>query len=482
MTITLVAPTSGGGPGGTGAAGELACVVGQVRGLLAGVAELPTFGLSAEELRDLLVQVGAATSSLGELAGRLVHEADSRGVAKDAGCTSTTAWVRMTTGASGQCAGRLAALAREVYRDRVEATRLAWAAGRLTDEQALVIARAVNRLSPGVGPHRITAAQADLIDRAGDHTLEELRRLANRLVEVVDPDAAEEVLAEQLAAQERRALEATQLRFSREGDGTTRLSGRLPHLQAEMLKKALETLASPRRRSAREGQGVAPVRVPEQGVDSREAGLVSSPVLNPDGDYSYSEIGLLSHAQRLGRALMELVEHLPADRLPQAGGVNATVVVSMQLRDLLGGLGSATLDTGAEISAAEARRLACNATLVPMVLDGTSRILDLGLGQRLFDRHQRLALAARDGGCIWPGCARPPAWCEAHHLTPWSRGGRTDVDNGALACGFHHRLLHSPDWQAQLAADGVVEIIPPARVDPLRTPRRHARFRFRRTS
>ena len=71
---------------------------------------------------------------------------------------------------------------------------------------------------------------------------------------------------------------------------------------------------------------------------------------------------------------------------------------------------------------------------------------------------------------------RPPAWCEAHHLRFWRDRGPTDLANGTLVCGFHHRLLHGGDWQARMAPDGIVEIIPPARIDPDRRPIRHERF------
>jgi hypothetical protein len=367
-------------------------------------------------------------------------------------------------------------------------------AGRLTGEQALVIAEAITKISAEVDADRISAAQQDLIDRAGVHPLEDLRRLANRVIEVVDPDTADAVLGERLADEERRALETTRLRFSRMGDGTTRLTGRLPDLAADMFKKALDGLAAPRRASAQDGapkagpdQDDLSPQTPRDGQDGQDGGSAAaeaeqgparSPLLNPDGDHSGTEIGLLSYQQRLGRALVELVEHLPTDELPTAGGLNATVVVTVSLESLRAGLGAAVLDTGTEISPGQARRLACNANLVPIVLGGRSRILDLGLGQRLFDRHQRLALATRDRGCVWSGCDRPPAWCEAHHLCPWSRGGGTDLSNGALVCGFHHRLLHQ-DWDARMAPDGVVEIIPPARIDPTRTPLRHARFKHR---
>lgn len=128
------------------------------------------------------------------------------------------------------------------------------------------------------------------------------------------------------------------------------------------------------------------------------------------------------------------------------------------------------------MSARKAQRLTCNAHLVALYLDSDSRVIDHGMTRRLFDRHQRLALAIRDGGCVWAGCDRPPAWCEAHHLNFWSEHGPTDLDNAALFCHYHHFLLHEGQWTARMANDSVVEVIPPTRVDPEQKARRHARF------
>lgn len=177
----------------------------------------------------------------------------------------------------------------------------------------------------------------------------------------------------------------------------------------------------------------------------------------------------------MGRAFCELIEHLPADKLPKAGGTDATITVSLQYRQLIDDLGSATVNTDEQISAGQARRLACNAGIVPIVLDGDSKILDHGTSRRLHDRAQRTALAHRDGGCCWPRCDRPPGWCESHHLRPFSTGGPTSIDNGALFCAFHHHLLHEGTWAATRAPDGVIEIIPPAHIDSQQRPRRNAR-------
>ncbi|MBA3311454.1 MAG: HNH endonuclease, partial [Nocardioidaceae bacterium] len=123
---------------------------------------------------------------------------------------------------------------------------------------------------------------------------------------------------------------------------------------------------------------------------------------------------------------------------------------------------------------------ACNAGLLPLMLGSDSAVLDLGLSRRLFDRYQRIALAVRDRGCVFPGCDRPPAWTEAHHITGWQDGGPTDMANGCLLCNFHHHLVHRGDWAVVMASDGVPEILPPARIDPDRQPRRHQRLRPQR--
>jgi hypothetical protein len=161
-------------------------------------------------------------------------------------------------------------------------------------------------------------------------------------------------------------------------------------------------------------------------------------------------------AQRLGAAFVELVERLDPDSLPKAGGVNATVVVTMTLDSLKDGLAAATLDTGDRISAATARRLACEAGVVPVVLGGRSQPLDVGRSQRLFTGPQRIALGVRDGGCTARGCDAPPAMCHAHHDDLWAHQGRTAVERGRLLCPFHHRRIHDPEYEVDLGADNQV--------------------------
>ena len=146
---------------------------------------------------------------------------------------------------------------------------------------------------------------------------------------------------------------------------------------------------------------------------------------------------------RLGQAFEEYIERYPVDDTPHAGGVAATVVVTMGLETLLGGLGAATLDTDEKITAATARRLACEAGLVPMVLNSHSVVLDQGRRTRFHTSAQRLALAVTQRHCQAGGCDTPAAMCHVHHPTPWTRGGTTSLANAQLLCPRHHRLIHT---------------------------------------
>jgi Domain of unknown function (DUF222) len=98
---------------------------------------------------------------------------------------------------------------------------------------------------------------------------------------------------------------------------------------------------------------------------------------------------------------------------------------------------------GDRIPADVVRHMAENAILRRIILAG-SVIIDLGTTTRLATDNQFQALIVRDGGCRWPGCHIPAAWCEADHLTPFTEGGPTDLDNLVLWCSHHHHVKHRP--------------------------------------
>src|SRR5690606_6958706 len=104
--------------------------------------------------------------------------------------------------------------------------------------------------------------------------------------------------------------------------------------------------------------------------------------------------------------------------------------------------------------AAQARRLACSARIIPAVLGSNSEILDLGRGQRLFSKAQRRALLPRDKTCRAQGCDIPGTWSEAHHMVPWSQGGATDLENSALLCSKHHHRAHDTSYDMTRLTNG----------------------------
>jgi Domain of unknown function (DUF222)/HNH endonuclease len=111
-----------------------------------------------------------------------------------------------------------------------------------------------------------------------------------------------------------------------------------------------------------------------------------------------------------------------------------------------------------------AARLQQAAALLPPTLGGgRSQPLDLGRATRVVTAAQRAALVVRDGGCVFPGCPRPPGWCEAHHLLHWLDGGPTDLANLVLLCRAHHRAVHEGGWRLRWDPDGQLTASPPHR-------------------
>ena len=131
------------------------------------------------------------------------------------------------------------------------------------------------------------------------------------------------------------------------------------------------------------------------------------------------------------------------------------------------------------------RRVCCDAEIIPVVLRGDSELLDVGRSKRLVTPAIRTALIARDGGCVFPTCVAPPSACEAHHVVPWQRGGRTRLDDLILVCHHYHAVVE-PDryrlrdqWQVRISSvDKLPEFAPPARHPQAGEWLRHARHRM----
>ncbi len=390
---------------------------------------LPLFGLGDAELRDLCRDVTSVASTLAAIEGILLAQAETRDVAAEVGATSTANWLAHEKKLTRKDAHRRVKLARDL--ETFAATTAALAAGEVMVEQARVICEAVARLDEipedlVAGrdldlPALKTRAEQHLLAEAAHHDANELRILGRHLLDVVAPEVAEEHERRLLEQEEERARAKTRFTMTEDGQGCVHGRFTLPALQASMLKKALLALAAPKRQAAVEGSAPVPGR---------------------------------PSAERMGQAFAEYVERYPADRIPDAGGVPASLVITMDLEKLLQGLGAGVLDDGGRISATEARRLACEAGIIPAVLGGKSQPLDVGRKKRFHTIAQRIAMAIRDGGCTAEGCDYPPGLCHAHHDIAWGRGGDTNVQDGRLLCPRHHSLAHNPRYNTTRLGTG----------------------------
>jgi hypothetical protein len=120
--------------------------------------------------------------------------------------------------------------------------------------------------------------------------------------------------------------------------------------------------------------------------------------------------------------------------------------------------GYCELEDGTQLTARQLRRLACEADIVPMVMDSNGVCLDMGATVRLATYEQRLALHALHPTCAVEGCDVDFAWCEVHHLRPWQQGGRTDLDNLVPLCSYHHHLIHDHDLRVEVQPDGTIRL------------------------
>lgn len=135
-------------------------------------------------------------------------------------------------------------------------------------------------------------------------------------------------------------------------------------------------------------------------------------------------------------------------------------VVQSAAQFLLGG--PATISAVTPIAAAIATRIACDAAVHRLLADGPTYIIEYGLATRSVSPALFRLIVVRDRHCRFPGCDRPPDWCEAHHIKPVHAHGPTCQENLALFCVRHHQLLHQPGWRMSMSRDGVITITTPA--------------------
>ena len=397
----------------------------RLAGRLQDVATVPVWSMTPAEQRDTLVELARAEAQLAALRLRVLAEAERSEAGSVRAAASAADWVAIETRQTRISARGDLNLAQALEQHPILATALDTGAANVA--QARVIITALDRL-PSSGEFAVDhdqreRAEQHLVSLAAEHDAKALAVLGRKLFEVIAPDLAEAYEGRVLADQEAAAARKTMLTMREDADGTCHGRFRIPLLHGQWLGKMILALCSPVRSTGTDIDDSLPTEV------------------------------------RHGQALCQLIEAIPAKSLPKTGGCGATIVVTMTLDQLLADLqeaGVCDLDTGGQITAAQARRLACTAGIIPAVLGGRGQVLDLGRRRRHYSEAQRLALALTQRGCTAQDCDRPPALCHAHHDIPWSQGGPTDLHNGRLLCGHHHRRIHDPAYQHQRSANGQI--------------------------
>ncbi|WP_261563421.1 HNH endonuclease signature motif containing protein, partial [Frankia tisae] len=418
--------------------------------------DMPGWSLSDPELDSAVLDCSVLLARLAALRLGLVREMHGRGSAQREGATSTAALLRTRLRIRPGEAQRLLALALAVD-DDLTATGTTLTAGTISIDQAFAIHTALRALPRGVDLTRRREAEALLLQCADTFDPADLallgRHLRERLTDIdtspggdsPDPagnngegeggndhsgggnpdggNAGDGATGDDPAS--RRHLSLTDL-----SDGMTRISGELDAEGAALLRTALDSLAAP------------------------------SPAIDGTLDPR-------SPARRRADALVELLHRaLDASSVPVSGGVRPHLTITIPWATLVGRGGpAASTSWGQPIPRSVLRRLACDAEVSRIVLNPDSVPLDVGRTERTVPADLRRALVARDRCCAFPGCNRPPSWCQAHHIRHWTDNGTTCLNNLVLACGWHHRFLHHHGWTVRLGADHRPEFLPPRWAD-----------------
>jgi hypothetical protein len=395
-------------------------------------------GLDDDELVHALRQIEELSRKAHSVLLDVVAEADMRGIAARNGFGTTSrmlsAMLRVSAAEArtrtehAALVGPRRAMTGQHLAPRLPVTAAALAAGQIGAGQLKVIAQTMTMMPISVPEPARERVEADLVGYADEFDPRRLRLIANRMLDVLDPDGPrpnDDPIAATSASGE--------LWLRERRDGRLGLEGWLNPEHGSMVRSLIEQLAA--RRPGADGE-----------TDTRTV------------------------PQRHADALIELCERArAADEFPSTGGEPPHLTVTIDWDALCTALGTATLDYGQLISASEARRIACDCKIIPVVLGSGSEPLDVGRAQRTVPLGIRRALVARDGGCSFPGCDRPPGRCAVHHVTHWVDGGETSVNNCCLVCAGHHQQVHLQGWDVTIRG-GHVEFRPPGIIDPNRRP------------
>lgn len=371
----------------------------------------------------------------GEVARRSAPQLAHAGLAQRRGHRTPEELVRVTTGASRHDAriavragSMLAPSSRDPDGTSIEPALPAWARaliepvmrGRLSTAALESIRSGLGDTSETVSADALQSAVALLLTEIDTLDVDRLHRRARQLRDELDTAG--------IAEREAARRDARSLRIHRGADGMTRATWLLDPESAAMVTELYDRATSPRR-------GGPTFLAPD------DAALIDRMRADDRSPEQYASDVFLD-LLRVGAAA-------DSSQLLSTGAPSVRVVVTA--RDLRDGSGAGEIEGQADAtSLPTVQRLLCSGSQTPILISSTGQPLDVGRSQRLFTPRQRIALAARDGGCRWAGCERPPSWCEAHHIDPWfAEAGRTDVADGVLLCRHHHLLVHNNGWRIE---------------------------------
>jgi hypothetical protein len=305
--------------------------------------------------------------------------------------------------------------------------------GELGADAAAMITQHLQQAAGRSAPDDLFEAERCLVEQAREDSADLIGIQARLWRDTLDADGAE--------PRDDELRTRREVTLGRERGGITPLHGQLDQVGAARFRAMIDSYSAPG----------------------------CSPRFREDPDDSLPDNDSLPEARTPGQRNYDILlgvitAGMSAD--PNIPRSKATIVLTMRADDFSSGTGVAWLSGIQEpISANHAQELSCDAEIRLMRLGDHGEILSLGSTRRLFTPTQRLALTVRDGGCVWPNCGAPPAWCDAHHALPWSRGGPTDVNNGVLLCPAHHHLLHHSDFTLVMR-HGIPHLTPPKRLNP----------------
>jgi hypothetical protein len=380
----------------------------------------------------------------GEVARRSAPNLGYSGLAQAAGYRTPEELLRSTTGSTATEAslavrvGRLAT--GDDPREWLAPITTAIGGGELSVAAAESISVGLGPPSPAVSAGELAAAAVQLCDEAATIDADRLLKRARQLRDELD---AAGVGDREAARREQRSL-----KFYHRSDGMSRLSWVMDPETAATVREVYDRMTSPKLGGPR--------------FVEEKALLLSNLIAN---DSRTTE-------QLASDGFAELLRHgadADSSQLLGTGAPAIRVLVTETARRERSGHGYFEGQSD-PISIETVERLSCGATIATIAFGESGQPLDVGRERRLFTRRQRVALAARDGGCRWPGCERPPSWTEAHHVDHWARdGGRTDTAGGILLCKHHHLLVHNNRWEIHReGAD--YWLTPPPERDPLQRP------------